>query len=188
MWLASIKITLFLNDQIKLRACVLNPLTENSHLFNSNIKITTKWASELHPPPTKFSSGYPFLKTHSRIMIKADPSTCRENSIQGMVEGKSWWLYILDQYTRIQRSLNTPIQTLCRVIFLNACMHMQNVSEKINLNWQEIPPLRLGGYINCSTYTYVIYISRILSRTQVLTCSSHDQRLHARADQTVQKE
>lgn len=91
-------------------------------------------------PPTKFSWGYPFLKTHSRIMIKADPSTCRENSIQGMVEGKSWWLYILDQYTRIQRSLNTPIQALCRVIFLNACMHMQNGSEKINLNWQEIPP------------------------------------------------
>lgn len=67
-------------------------------------------------------------------------------------------------------------------------MHMQNGSEKINLNWQEIPPPPSIGRLHCSTYTYVFYISRILSRTQVLTCSSHDQRLHARADQTVQKE
>lgn len=170
--MASNKITLFLNALIKPRACVLNPLMENSHLINSNIKITTKWASELHPPPTKFSWGYPFLKTHSRIMIKADPSTWRENSIQGMVEGKSWWLYILNQYTRIQRSLNTPIQALCRVIFLNACMRAKyQLKDQFKLA-RNFPPSI--GRLHCSTYIYVIYISRILSRTQVLTCSSHD--------------
>lgn len=165
---------------------VLTPLLENSNLLNSNINITTYWALEplppTHTPPTRLSLGSPFLKTHQRIMVKVDPS--RENSMQSMIEYKSWWLYILDQFTRIQRSFNTAIQTLCRVTFIYAWIHRQNGNEKKNFNWHE-------NFLIDSAVTlfYVQFtFSRILSMSQVLTCPSYDRRVHARADQTVQLE
>lgn len=136
-----------------------------------------------HTHPThEVIPGIPLLKTHQRIMVKVDPS--RENSIQSMIECKSWWLYILDQFTRIQRSFNTAIQTLCRVTFIYAWIHRQNGNEKKNFNWHENSLIDSAVTLFYVQFTF----SRILSMSQVLTCSSYDRRVHARADQTVQIE